>query len=391
MTCVRIALPPLHSLTADSEFEFARLDRNGCVSHSGVSSLLQLAASAQSQAVECFLHPADSVLTHVQLPPLSAAKTHAAVACAAQALILGRSEQMYVAHSPRNSQGQVFLSWLPRVALEHFAALLSQHRLKLRGLYPAPYGLPVPPAGHISACVQEGHLLLRFSAEHGVVEPQVQACLDRLAASGSRLCWFGEDAPAAVIERQPAQQRWCAVAPGWGLHAGVSKAAKPAAGWGRALACCALAIGVWLLGLNLYAARAAGEGQALKAHMAQRVKQAFPELPVILNPLQQARQQLSARSNPASTDATQGFTGLVLQAADAMPFMVGSVQGLIFEHGELQLNLPDGARVNRADKAWQATLAQAGVAVQATPTGWRLLPAVAAPAESGSGGVADDE
>nr|WP_241678210.1 hypothetical protein [Pseudomonas kitaguniensis] len=85
MTCVRIALPPLHSLTADSEFEFARLDRNGCVSHSGVSSLLQLAASAQSQAVECFLHPADSVLTHVQLPPLSREDPRGGGVCGASA------------------------------------------------------------------------------------------------------------------------------------------------------------------------------------------------------------------------------------------------------------------------------------------------------------------
>ncbi|WP_256581543.1 type II secretion system protein GspL [Pseudomonas sp. QC2] len=388
---VRIALPPLNSLTPDTELAFARLDRNGRVSQTGVSTLALLGQTAQSQSVECFLHPMDSVLTQLQLPPLSAAKTQAAVMCAAQALILGRIEQMHIAHSPGDADGHVFLSWLPTSVLERFGEVLSQHRLKLRGLYPAPYGLPVPPAGHISACVLEGHLLLRHSLEQGVVEPQVQASLDALAASGSRLAWFGDDTPAAVIEPQPAQQRWSAALPTWGLHGGVGKAPGSQAGWGRALACCALAIGVWLLGLNLYAAREASEGQQLKMQMSQRVKQAFPELPVILNPLQQARQQLSARQNPASNDAPQRFAGLMLQAADAMPFMVGNVQGLVFEQAELHVSLTADARRNTPDNAWQATLAQAGVAAQATPTGWRLRPADAESREPDSGAASDNE
>ncbi|QHF45069.1 type II secretion system protein GspL [Pseudomonas sp. S35] len=388
---LRIALPPLDSLTPDTELAFAHLDRTGRVSHTGVSTLAILGQAAQPQAVECFLHPADSVLTHLQLPPLSAAKIQAAVRCAAQALILGRSEQMHVTHSPRDADGRVFLSWLPTVVLQRLGEMLSQHRLKLRGLYPAPYGLPVPAAGHINACVLEGYLLLRHGPDQGAVEPQVQANLDALAASGSRLAWFGDDAPAAVHELHPAQQRWSASLPAWGLHGGVGKASGPPAGWGGALACCALAIGVWLLGLNLYAARQASEGQQLKLQMSQRVKQAFPELPVILNPLQQARQQVSARQHPVSTDASQRFASLVLHAANAMPSMVGSVQGLIFENGELQLSLPADVPRNSADNAWQAALAQTGLAADATPTGWRLRLAETESREPGSSVVVDDE
>lgn len=388
---VRIALPPLESLTADTELEFACLDSDGRVSQAGVSTLALLGQTAQSQSVECFLHPTDSLFTHVQLPPLSAAKTKAAVSCAAQALILGRIEQMYVAHSPGDADGQVFISWLPTSLLQRFGVVLSQQRLKLRGLYPAPYGLPVPPPGHISACLLEGHLLLRHSLEQGVVEPQVQHRLDALAASGNRLVWFGDDAPAALLEAQPAQQKWAAVLPAWGLHGGVGQASAPQAGWGKTLACCALAIGVWLLGLNLYAARQASEGQQLKLHMSQRVKQAFPELPVVLNPLQQARQQLSARQNPASSDATQRFAGLVLQAANAMPFMVGNVQALVFEDAELHLSLPADARQNTADAAWQTNLEKAGIVVHATPTGWRLRAADGEPREPDHGAASDDE
>lgn len=387
MSCVRIALPPLASLTPDTEFEFARLDRKGRVSQTGVSTLSLLGEANRSQVVECFLHPADSILTRLTLPPLSAAKVKAAVGCAAQALILGRSEQMYVAHSPRDASGQVFLSWLPRGGLDRFGQLMREHRLKLLGLYPAPYALPVPPAGCISAEVLEGHLLLRLSPEQGLVEPMVEACVDALIASGSPLHWIGEGAPAAALQ-QPAQQRWSGLAPGWGLHGGVGKTAGQAAGWGRALACCALAMVVWVVGLNLYAARAAFEGQQLKQHMTQQVKLAFPELPVILNPLQQARQQLAARQGTAVSDRPQRFTGLVLQAGSAMPFMAGSVQGLVFEHGELQLSLSDDARRSTADETWQAALTQAGVAVNPTRAGWVLRPA---PPEDNSRVSTDDE
>lgn len=390
MSCVRIALPQLASLTADTEFEYARLDRHGQVSQIGVSSLLLLAQTSPSQAVECFLHPADSVLTHLALPPLSAVKIKAAVACAAQALILGRSEQMHVAHSLRAGSGQVFLSWLPTLALERFGQLLREHRLKLRGLYPAPYALPVPPAGHISAGVLEGHLLLRLSAEQGLVEPLIEESLDALIAGGSHLHWIGEGAPEGVPEL-PAQQRWSGPAPAWGLHGGVDKAAGQAAGWGRALACCALAVGVWVLGLNLYAAREAAEGQQLKRQMTQRVKQAFPELPVVLNPLQQARQQLTARQDNAAADTTQRFASLVLQAASAMPFMAGSVQSLVFENAELQVSLSEDARRNTADKTWQAALTQAGIAAHATPTGWTLRPVAPSSREENSDVAGDDE
>ncbi len=64
---------------------------------------------------------------------------------------------------------------------------------------------------------------------------------------------------------------------------------------------------MWTVGLNLYAARQADEGQRLKALMSQQVRQAFPELPVVLNPLQQARQQLTVRQTGAAADPASAF------------------------------------------------------------------------------------
>ncbi|AZE88727.1 type II secretion system protein GspL [Pseudomonas orientalis] len=359
MTGLRIALPALDTLTSHSELEFAQLDRKGRVSQTGTSTLEKLGQPAKSQLVECFLHPMDTVLTRIALPPLSPARIGAAVTCAAQALILGRSEQMHVAHSARHADGQVHLSWLPTFHLDRLGQLLGRHRLKLRGLYPAPYRLAVPPVGQISACVVDGQLLLRFALEQGTVEPLVEDALQALAATGETLLWSVD------------HQRWSGAVPGWGLHGGVAKRTAHAAGWGRALGCCALAVGIWVVGLNLYAAREVAQGQQLKQWMNQRVKQTFPELPVILNPLQQARQQLAIRQGGGAMQATHDFTFLVRQAALALPFMAGSVEQMTFSQRQLQVQMTDEAPPV-ADAAAQLTLNQAGLLANRNERTWTL-------------------
>uniref|UniRef100_UPI0028B001BC type II secretion system protein GspL n=1 Tax=Pseudomonas rhodesiae TaxID=76760 RepID=UPI0028B001BC len=145
------------------------------------------------------------------------------------------------------------------------------------------------------------------------------------------------------------------------------------AGWGRALACVALAVALWTLGLNLYAARQADAGQRLKTQMSQQVRQAFPELPVVLNPLQQARQQLAARQG--GTDTGPRFSALLQLVGNHLPFMVGSVEQLTFEQGRLHLALLAGSRQPAQPEDWQAALAQAGFAATRDEQGWSIGPA----------------
>ncbi|MGH8452049.1 type II secretion system protein GspL [Pseudomonas sp.] len=350
MKRLRIGLPPLDQLTVDSRVTFAWLER-GVVVAEGQESLRQL--GKQRQAVECFLHPRDSLLTSLELPPLPAAKTAAAVACAAQALILGPVEQMVVAHGPRGSDGAVQVAWVPKAGLEHLGQILAQVPLTLRGLYPAPFALPVA-----TAALEEGYWLSRDSLQQGTVHPLGQPALD--------VPWVD------------AAQRWSGAAPAWGLHGRLSQAAT--GGWGRALAGVALATAIWTLGLNLYAARQVDEGQRLKALMSQQVRQAFPELPVVLNPLQQARQQLAARQTGAAADPGQRFSSLLQLAGSNLPFMVASVDQLNFEQGRLHLGLLADSRSPEGQGDWQAALAQAGFTATRDDHGWTLGPTEASAA-----------
>ncbi|MGC5703339.1 type II secretion system protein GspL [Pseudomonas sp. NFXW11] len=385
MNRLRIALPPLEPLLAASnplawEVEFAWLARSGQVLEQGRAPLHQLAKGSKPTPLECFLHPQDSLLTRIDLPQLPAARIKAAVACAAQALILAPIEQMHVAHGPRDAQGQVPLGWLPRAQLKALGRLLQQARLKLEGLYPAPFALAIPGPGQQYLCRVDEQLLLRQSATQGSVQPWLEDSLEPLRATGDELCWIGQEPPLAELAQLPASQRWSGAAPGWGLHGGAQLETGAPQGWGRALGCCALALAVWIIGLNLYAAREAEQGQRLKTQMSQRVLQVFPELPVVLNPLQQARQQLEARRN-GSGEPGQGFASLLQQAGSAMPFIAGSVQSLNFADQRLQLELlADTAKV--ADSAWQGALVQAGYSVQVQGNGWVLAPTGDQPAVS---------
>ncbi|MFS1286435.1 type II secretion system protein GspL [Pseudomonas piscis] len=405
MSRLRIVLPSLAELgqagyPVQHPVDFARLDRHGRVSASGRCPLEQLGAmgkGAKPLPVECFLHPQDSLLTSIELPQLPPARIKAAVACAAQALILGPIELMHIAHGPREADGQVALGWLPLEPLQALGRWLEQAGLKLQGLYPAPYALAVPAPGQLNLCAVDGLLVLRHGLALGSVQPllaqdadgALPASLEQLRGTAGELAWIGDQAPAGIAQ-QPAEQRWNGAVPAWSLHVGALPGRVAAKGWGRALGCCALALAVWVLGLNLYAAREAEQGQRLKTQMNQRVRQVFPELPVVLNPLQQARQQLEARQSGSTGDPAQGFASLLQQAASAMPFMVGSVQSLSYAQERLQLEmLPDAPRVT--DDSWQGALTQAGYSVQREANGWTLAPAGARSADAMETPEGDDD
>ncbi|SDX56049.1 general secretion pathway protein L [Pseudomonas syringae] len=375
MSRLRIALPALKELSPDTQVFFARLSNQGDLIETGRSALLQLGPLSGIQPIEAFLHPLDSLLSSIEVPPLPASRVRDAAMLAAQGLILGGSEHLHIACSPRYADGHVYLGWLPREALVRLTKLLSQCRLSLRGLYPAPFGLPVPASGQVSVCLRDEHWLLRHSAERGCVQPRLTENPDIQLAEGRELHWLdgegpeGPDTSAGLSLSGPS--------PGWSLHSsGKRSAASSTSGWTTAVLCCGFAMGTWAVGLNLYAAREAAIGRQLKADMTQRVSQAFPQLPIILNPLQQARQQVAALGSGRGSGANAGFEQLVKHTAEALPFMAGSVESLTYSDGRLQLQvLPDIVQP-AVDDTLQKSLAQAGVTGSRAHLTWTFIPLV---------------
>lgn len=387
---LRIALAPLDQLHADTSVHFAWLGRDAQVQDQGQATLQQLAEQAGGAPVELTLHPGDSLLAELELPPLAAARLSAAVHCAAEPLTLDNSVEQNIIHGPRSAAGKVPMAWLPRTVIEGLFPLLARLPLKVRALYPAPFFLPVEE-GSWTACLHDGYLVVRQERDAGWVHPLPDIALAQLSAlpPGTQLYWVGEspaEQPAAIdsAHNLPATQRWAGPAPSWGWKAKRTANGQARQQWGIPLACCALAMLVWVSGLNLYAGQLESEGKQLQTQMSARVKQAFPEIPVILNPLQQARQQRQARlaGDPGSA-AQPDFSQLLHQTAQAMPFIAGGVSELSYSSDALDLAMLEDAGKPPNDSDWQAQLEQFGLHASATDHGWRLQSRSSVEAASG--------
>ena len=151
------------------------------------------------------------------------------------------------------------------------------------------------------------------------------------------------------------------------LAGGLQGPAKPL-GWGPVVAIWGVAATVWCLGLNLYAAQLASAGEQLGARMVSQVRQAFPYLPVVLNPLQQARQQLQGGQGAAAS----GLPALLEGAGQSMPFLAGNVAALSFQDGVLRITpLAEGTQAPTGS-TWQADLAARGIEAGVDAQGWTL-------------------
>lgn len=381
---LRIALPPLAGLRPEAEVEHAWLDRQGNLDNQGNASLAELGRQARGKAVELVLHPDDSLLASLELPPLPASRLGDAVRCAADGLVLGGCDGLQLVHGPRQADGRVQLAWLERERLQRLLHCLRQCALEPRGLYGAPFFLTADTG---SACAQlrDGQLLVREGAQSGWVHPLPDDCLPRLLETAVAPNWPGAVPEGLPGEAVAASRRWTGPVPACNLLQGLEGPAQGPRRWGRALACCALATAVWTLGLNLHATQMAHQGLALKQQMSQRVKQVFPQLPVVLNPLQQARQQRDARRAGGTDDGPGRLAAMVQQAVGAMPFALGAIESLDYDGETLRLVPRAGARKPPADPAWQASLAQAGLQVVVGADGWSLkrLPVDAVKSEAG--------
>ncbi len=396
----RCLLPPLAEFTEAASLSCVRLDARGAPQEQAELTLAELARRRQGLPVELFLHPRDCRLASLELPALPAAKLAAAVNCAAEALVLGDPTQLRLAHGPRGAAGRLSLGWLEASLLAPLEQALQRLRLDVRQVQATPYLLPLRDDGWVAG-EWDGHLLLRASLADAVVHPLPEQGMGELP-EGLRLYWLGER-PAwnsAALERAEALDealRWSGPASPWGL---ALKSPVTSAGngtWKMPLVCAALALLVWVAGLNLYAGQLAGQGQSLQRQSSQRVQQAFPELPVVLDPLRQARERRDAYlAGKADGDAAPGLAALLHGAGEAMPFLAGRLQRLDYHAGELDLELLPGPPGGDA-AAWQGELGKHGLQADASDKGWQVRAMEAPPApvagesaDAGAGAVTDE-
>ncbi len=324
---LRIALPPLATLGADTPLPYAWFDRRGRCARQGELALRALGQAYAQPACEAVLHPEDVIASSLQIPALPKARQAAAVRSVLEPMILGDMDDLAIGHGPRAADGSVALAWTPREPLRRAWALLGEHGLRVRAL----------------------------------IAPQTLAPV--------------ADAPL----REPGDPRWQAAAPSWSL-ATPQWAPTRVSRWRPVWRWTAIACAIWLGGLNLYAAQLRGEARSLQTQMREQVQKAYPRLPVVLDAARQARQELDALLARQGSSSAGDFLPLARATAQAMPFAADRVARLSYADHALTLTLADAGEQAQRVAETPALVQQAAALGLKLERGdkdatWRITPA----------------
>ena len=375
---LRMVLPPARHLDT-LPVRCAWRSSAGVWHGAAFEGLPAIAARFQARRVEFCPHPADVSMTQIELPPLPARRQRIAVLGAIELLALTPPHDLAVGFGPRSDKGIVPVAWMSAGVLSSCVQTLHAHGLPAHAVFPLPAFLPGPqdaswPRGEAVAVCLDDWVVLRTGAEEGALHPVSAGCAD-LAQIGARLApllpdspslqWLEMDQPTQA-QRGPAPVPWTGTGWSWTLPMNKTMAGAADRRWlGPAIGWAATAAAVWLLGLNLHASQVAGQGQALARQMRAQVKAAYPEVSVVLNPLQQARQLRDARRAGVGSVESADFAVLMRASAALLPQAEGQVQALDFGDGQLQIRWREGATPGPQElKSLQVQAQDHGLAVQ---------------------------
>lgn len=330
---LRLALPPLGSLTSDTKLAFVLVDREGRAARAGELPLAQLGAQSGAEPVHAVLHGDDAIVASVAVPPVSSQRLKAAVVGTVEPMTLSDIKELCIAHGPRAADGTVTVAWTARRPLEDAWALLAEAGLNIVAFVPQSLALP--------------------AADPHPEDPLVL----------------------------PAGPRWLAPMPDWSLAQDELRPAAASGRWRKAAYWSAAAAAVWVIGLNLYAAQLGSQVKTLQKNMNEAVVRAFPQIPVVIDPVRQAQSQRDVLRLAQGETADDDFMPLALATAQVLDFAQSHVRGLRYDKGVLTLTLAEGY----SPPANEAALAQSASVQQlllekdeAQPHVWhakRLVPA----------------
>ncbi|CAM3358381.1 GspL periplasmic domain-containing protein [Bordetella sputigena] len=368
-TALRLALPPLRTLNAETPVAFVLLDRDRRILREGELPLREIAVVTPAARVEAVLHPLDTVDTCIALPPLRGDRLRAAAVAQVEPLTLSPTDDLAIAFGPRDSAGQAPVAWTDRATLARGWAVLAEAGFDVAALYPTNVVAPAVMA-------DDAPMPSPAATAHGDVSPSRARAAQGDPAAAREATPRGTEPVSAAPLCLPADARWRQPSPAWSLALPeLRPAVRGGQRWRVPLMWTAGALAVWLGGLNIHAAQLAGEGAALRQAMNSRVASAFPDLPVIIDPLKQAQQRVDALRAARGAASDDDFMPLALAAATLLPAGTLQLATLSYQDGVLAIDVDDNGRAPpAANGAPQRQATAMGLTLEATKTGWKLAP-----------------
>lgn len=365
---LRLRLPPLSALDADADVAWAWLQRGQVIAH-GVDPMRALGRRYPAATTQACLDVQDLILLDLQLPPLSGRRLEVAMQAEIEALLLEDVAEVAFAHGPQDRDGRVAVAWLGREAVLEVVALFAATGLTLQGLYPTPLMLPLQKQ-RATLQVCGDHLLVRTHRDHGWVQWLGGGQAAAAAAASQLRARLGSENEAApqwvgAVPRGwavdpdgpalPDEQQWSGALPSWSLPLPTAARRTPWLAIGLGVAAAVLAA----VGLQVQTWQWAAQGRTLQQSMQQQIKQGFPAVGEVVDPVLQARRAVEAdATRPLAVPEVQRMAATTLEA---VPEWAGAAVRMEYRPGELHLQLDpvlgpevDTPRLERWQQALQA-------------------------------------
>ncbi|WP_329890899.1 type II secretion system protein GspL [Stenotrophomonas sp. SMYL11] len=366
---LRVRLPPLEHLRADSAVDWVQLHKGEVLAH-GRDTLAALGLRHPNAAVRACLDPHDLILLELQLPPLSGRRLQSALQGEVEAMLLDDLQEVALAHGAQAADGTVPVAWLGQQAVLQAQQLLASCALQLQALYPTPLLLPWQE-GQATLQVSGEHLLVRSGRDRGFVQwcggrdasAVMQALAVRLQQAGAHAVQWIDSVPSTWPASLPAtavahERQACGPVPAWSLPLAGTGQRAPRLAIGLALAAVLLAA----LGLQLQVSRWRSEGEVLQQGMTRQFNARFPEITDVVDPVLQARRALAV---PLPAPPLPPLQRQVASTLQAVPELAGQVHSLHYQPGQLDMALDADAQALADDpqrlERWQQAVQAQGL------------------------------
>ena len=349
MKTLRVRLCPLAELGAETALDYDVLDEKRRVARSDRAVPAALPRLARTELV---IAAPDVLLIDAALPPLSGARLRAALLALAEPHILTDVANAYVV-AGRRLGTRTTLAVLDRVLLQRALEVLRRVKIAPASATAEQLSLPMTE-GRWRLRVQPGYSCLRMGELRGIAcsavldgEPPVEL---RLALEQA-----GEARPQAIeVEGTCDTEAWTKTLAIPVLAAPPAPArADPVPlellqyefvprvvdwrAWRAPVALAALCAVTWVVGLNVDAWRMRGEERALRSRMEATFHDAFPRVPVVLDPLKQMRRGVADLRTGADAADPRDFLPLAASLAKALPAEADVVRALEFREQVLRV------------------------------------------------------
>ena len=387
MSTLRVFLCPLAELGAQSPLDFELLDRRRRILRRGQAVPGSLPKAGRCELV---LAAPDVLLVDTVLPKLSGARLRAALPMLVEEFLLADMEDsLVVASVPDRTSGRATVAMLDRGLLLRAVTLFKQLRLRVVSATPEPLALAAAPECW-RVRLRDGYGCARTGQGMGMA---LSPSLDGGPPRELALALAQQPAPAAIeVEGECDAVAWeqalrvpvrrvrdeRPLAPAIELELLQYDAAPDAADWARWRTPVALAgviLLLWIAGLNAQAWLALREERALREEMTSLVKESFPEVPVVLDPVVQMRRGVSELRAAAGIDSPTDFFPLATRFAQALADD-RAVRSMEYRDAALHVQFTDARVLDsvQARAALSARLAQDGLEVRFSDEGAVVAP-----------------